>query len=52
MKKIKEIVNHPLSKGIGLAIIGSLILLEGHSLYAGMAFGVSIREILLAFRAE
>ena len=51
MEKIKEIVNHPLSKAIAIGIIGS-ILLEVHKLYAGLAFGFGLRELLLAFKSE
>ena len=40
MEKIKEIVNHPLSKAIAIGIIGSILLLEVHKLYAGLAFGL------------
>jgi len=52
MEKIKQIVNHPLSKGVLCGIIGAVLLLEGHALYSGLAFGVGLREILLAFKAE
>ena len=52
MDKIKEIVNHPLSKGVACGIIGTVLLLEGHALYSGLAFGVGLREILLAFKSE
>jgi hypothetical protein len=52
MDKVKSIVNHPLSKSIALCIIGSLLLLEGHSLYSGVAIGVGLREMLLAFKEE
>ena len=51
MEKIKEIVNHPLSKGLALGLIGSLLLLEGHAFYSGVLFGLSLREILLAFKS-
>ena len=52
MEKVKEIVNHPLSKGIALGIVGALLLLEGHAFYSGILFGLSLREILLAFKSE
>jgi len=51
MEKIKMIINHPLSKGIGCGIIGSMLLLEGHMMYSGIAFGVGLREILYAFKS-
>ena len=52
MEKIKKIVNHPLSKAVGCGIIGSFMLMEGHSFYSGLAFGFAIREVLLAFKSE
>ncbi len=50
METVKEIVNHPLSKTIACALIGAGLLIESHSLYAGIAFGMGIREFLLAFK--
>ena len=50
MEKIKGIVNHPLSKAVALGFIGAMLLLESHLLYAGIAFGMSLRELLLAFK--
>jgi hypothetical protein len=52
MEKIKMIVNHPLSKAMALGFIGAMLLLEKHSLYAGISFGMSLREFLLAFKSE
>jgi hypothetical protein len=52
MDKLKEIINHPLSKSVALGIIGALLLMEKHPLYAGVAFGMGLRELLLAFKAE
>ena len=52
MDKLKEIINHPLSKSVALGIVGTLLLLEKHPLYAGMAFGMGLRELLLAFKAD
>ncbi len=50
MEKLRGIVNHPLSKAVALGFIGSMLLLEKHPLYAGVAFGMSLRELLLAFK--
>lgn len=50
METIKEIINHPLSKAVGYAIIGLLLLMHSHSLYSGIAFGMGVREFLLAFK--
>ena len=52
MEKIKQLVNHPLSKALVLAFVGSMLLLEKHLFYAGLLFGMSIREFLLAFKSE
>ena len=50
METIKEIINHPLSKAIAYAVIGAMLLLHAHTLYAGVAFGMGLREFLLAFK--
>jgi hypothetical protein len=50
MEKIKGIVNHPLSKAVALGFIGGMLLLEKHPLYAGVALGMAVRELLLAFK--
>ena len=52
METVKEIVNHPLSKGIACFIVGALLIIESHSLYAGVALGMGIREVLLAFKQK
>jgi hypothetical protein len=52
MKKIKEYVNHPLSKCIIAFIIGASLLLEKHPMYAGIAFGYGLKELFLAFKSE
>ncbi len=50
MEKFRQYVNHPLSKCILAAIIGSALLLEAHPLYAGLAYGYGVRELFLAFK--
>jgi len=52
MDKVKEYINHPLSKCILSAIVGAVFLIEAHPLYAGVAFGYGLRELFLAFKAE
>jgi hypothetical protein len=52
MEKAKEIINHPLAKAILAGFVGTMLLVESHPLYAGVAFGYSLREIFLAFKAE
>lgn len=50
MEKIRKAVNSSLFKSSVCALIGLTLLLEKHPLYAGVAFGISIREFLLAFK--
>ena len=50
METIKEIINHPLSKSVACSMIGLLLIMHSHSLYAGIAFGVALREFLYAFK--
>jgi len=52
MDKLKEIINHPLSKSVALGVVGALLLMEKHPLYAGVALGMGLRELLLAFKAD
>jgi len=52
MEKAKSIINHPLSKAVLAGFIGAMLLLEKHPMYAGVAFGYSLREVLLAFKAD
>ena len=52
MEKVKMIVNHPLSKAVACGIVGTFMLIEGHALYSGLAYGFGIREMLLAFKSE
>jgi hypothetical protein len=50
MEKVKTIVNSPLFRVAVCAVIGIALITEQHPLYAGLAFGVGIREFLLAFK--
>ncbi len=50
MDKLKSIINHPLSKAVALGIVGALLLMEKHPMYSGIALGMSLRELLLAFK--
>ena len=52
MEKVKALINHPLAKAILTGFIGTMLLVEAHPLYAGVAFGYALREIFLAFKAE
>ena len=40
MEKVKEIINHPLSKAVLAGIVGATLLVESHPMYAGVAFVV------------
>jgi len=50
METIKQIVNHPLSKAVACGVIGATLLLHAHPMYAGIAFGMGLREFLLALK--
>lgn len=50
METIKEIINHPLSKAVACGVVGSILIMHSHLLYAGIAFGIGLREFLLAFK--
>ncbi len=52
MEKVKEYINHPLTKCVVSAIIGGMLLIESHPMYAGVAFGYGLRELFLAFKSE
>jgi len=52
MEKIKTVVNSPLAK-VALAVgAGTLLLFESDILYAGIAYGIGVREFFLAFKKE
>ena len=51
METIKQIVNHPLSKAVACGIIGAMLLLHAHPMYAGIAFGMGLREFLFALKS-
>ena len=52
MEKISKIINSPLFKSAAVAAIGLALLLEKHPLYAGLAFGIAVREFFLAFKSH
>jgi len=52
METVKQVINHPLSKAVACGVIGALLIAHSHSLYSGIAFGMGIREFLLAFKSE
>ncbi|QDP57409.1 MAG: hypothetical protein Unbinned2299contig1000_10 [Prokaryotic dsDNA virus sp.] len=50
MEKIKKVVTSPLFLAAVAGGIGLALLLQGNVLYAGISFGIGIREFLLAFK--
>ena len=52
MEKIKTIINSPLMRVGITAAIGTVLLFENHLLYAGLAFGIGLREFFLAFKSN
>jgi hypothetical protein len=52
VEKIKDLVNSPLTKCVMAMAIGGLLLIKKDILFAGIAFGVGVREFLLAFKQD
>jgi len=52
MDKVKKVINSSLFKSGCAAAIGLALIAESHPLYAGISFGLAIREFLLAFKAN
>jgi|TARA_R110000796_G_scaffold33887_2_gene87629 hypothetical protein len=52
VEKIKDLVNSPLTKCVVAMAIGGLLLIKKDILFAGIAFGVGVREFLLAFKQD
>jgi hypothetical protein len=50
MEKIKMIVNSPWFRSALAGAAGVGLLLKGEMLYSGIAFGIGVREFLLAFK--
>tara|TARA_R100001163_G_C5056942_1_gene193445 strand:- start:1253 stop:1405 length:153 start_codon:yes stop_codon:yes gene_type:complete len=48
--KISEVINSSWFKAALCGAAGIALLLTGNVLYAGIAFGVGARELLLAFK--
>jgi len=51
MDKVKAIVNSAWFRASLAGVCGIGLLLKGEVLYAGIAFGIGIREFLLAFKS-
>jgi len=52
VEKIKDLVNSPLTKCVVAILIGGVLLIKKDILLSGIAFGVGIREFLLAFKKD
>ena len=51
MDKVKAIVNSSWFKAAAAGAVGALLLVDKNVLYAGIAFGIGIREFLLAMKS-
>jgi len=51
MEKLINIVKSPLFRSALAAGAGLLLIATQNTLYAGIAFGIAIREFLLAFKS-
>lgn len=50
MDKIKMVVNSAWFRAALAGGVGAALLVKGEILYAGIAFGIGIRDFLLAFK--
>jgi len=50
MDKVKAIVNSAWFRAALAGVVGIGLLVKGEVLYAGIAFGIGVREFLLAFK--
>lgn len=51
MDKVKAIVNSSWFKAAAAGAVGAFLLVDKNILYAGIAFGIGIREFLLAMKS-
>jgi hypothetical protein len=51
MEKVKKIVNSAWFRSAVAGAAGAALLLKGEVLFAGIAFGIGIREFFLAFKS-
>jgi|TARA_R100000081_G_C4807899_1_gene168905 hypothetical protein len=51
MDKVKAIVNSSWFRAAAAGAVGVFLLIDKNPLYAGMAFGIGIREFLLAMKS-
>lgn len=52
MNKLKAIINSPWFRTALAGGAGAALLVTGNILYAGIAFGIGVRELLLAFKTK
>ena len=50
MEKIKNVVNSSWFTAAAIGGVGVLLLLDKNVFYSGIAFGMAVREFLLAFK--
>ena len=50
METIKKIVNNKLFRSAACGVIAAALLIKGEVRYAGIAIGIGVRELLLAFK--
>ena len=51
MDKVKAIVNSSWFKAAAAGAVGAFLLVDKNVLYAGIVFGIGIREFLLAMKS-
>ncbi len=51
MEKLKAIINSPWFRSALAGGAAAALFISGNNLYAGVALGIGIRELLLAFKS-
>jgi hypothetical protein len=51
MNKVKEIVSSAWFRAALAGAVGVALIVKGEVLFAGIAFGIGVREFLLAFKS-
>ena len=51
MDKIKKVVNSPLFQSAVAGVVGIILLIQGHPLYAGIGFGAGLAKFIDVFRS-
>jgi len=52
VEKIKDLVNSPFTKCSVALLIGALLIINKDVLYAGISFGIGIREFFFSFSKD